>query len=537
MNSLSGNKINNLWTRWVNIFAAYPGQFWILVLGTFIDRLGGALLFPFFTLYLTRKFGIGMTQVGLIFGAFAISSFIGSMVGGALTDRLGRKSMLLFGLVMSALSSLLMGVIDVLVLFFFVTLVVGILSESGAPAQQALVADLLPEEQRAEGFGILRVAVNLAVTIGPVIGGFLAARSYLLLFISDAVASLITAVIVYVALKETRQALAEGEQEQTIGQTFRGYLKVVGDSAFVWFLVASILMVMVYMQMNTTLAVYLRDIHGISEQGFGYILSLNAAMVVLFQFGITRRINRYRPLWIMTAGTLLYALGFAMYGFVSLYALFLVAMAIITVGEMLVTPVSQSIVARLAPEDMRGRYMAVYGFSWLLPIAFGPLLAGLVMDYVNPDWVWYLAGIVGVLAAGAFYWLGWRVRRSRFDVIDQRLTIIQRLEEGLITAEEAAHLLERVGQGVWAKLTSPETVPEKRHLRIRTSELGTGTVKSDLRIPVGLVNTVLYTQGSLSADLDDYDQHDLMKLVTASTNDQSPRRMDTGDDQIEISLE
>jgi MFS family permease len=289
--------------------------------------------------------------------------------------------------------------------------------------------------------------------------------------------------------------------------------------------------------MNTTLAVYLRDVHGISEQGFGYILSLNAAMVVLFQFGITRRINRYRPLWIMTAGTLLYALGFAMYGFVSLYALFLVAMAIITVGEMLVTPVSQSIVARLAPEDMRGRYMAVYGFSWLLPIAFGPLLAGLVMDYVNPDWVWYLAGIVGVLAAGAFYWLGWRVRRSRFDVLDQRLTIIERLEEGLITAEEAAHLLEKVGQGAWANLTSPETAPERRHLRIRTSELGTGTVKSDLRIPVGLVNTVLYTQGSLSADLADYDQHDLMKLVTASTNDQSPRRMDTGDDQIEISLE
>ncbi|HBA92292.1 MAG TPA: hypothetical protein DCZ08_11305, partial [Anaerolineaceae bacterium] len=158
----------------------------------FIDRLGGALLFPFFSLYLTRKFQIDMTQVGLIFGLFAISSFIGSMVGGALTDRWGRKSILLFGLSMSGLSSVLMGVIDALPIFMVVTLVVGILSDVAGPAYQSLVADLLPEEKRAQGFGILRVVANLAVVIGPLVGGFLAARSYLILFITDATTSVIT---------------------------------------------------------------------------------------------------------------------------------------------------------------------------------------------------------------------------------------------------------------------------------------------------------------------------------------------------------
>ena len=537
MKTGSDNTITKRVRRMRSTFEAYPGQFWILVLSTFIDRLGGALLFPFFTLYLTRKFSIGMTQVGVIFGMYAISSFVGSMVGGALADRLGRKKMLLFGLVMSAMSSLMMGVVDELALFFMIVLVVGILSDVGGPAQQALVADLLPEEQRAEGFGILRVTVNLAVVIGPLIGGFLATQSYMLLFVSDAVTSLITAGIVFFALKETRPAPTEGEPQESMGQTFRGYLEVFRDAALVWFLVASILMVFVYMQMNTTLAVYLRDVHGINEQGFAYILSLNAAMVVLFQFPITHWVGRYRPLIVMTAGTLLYALGFFLYGVVAIYVFFLMAMVIITLGEMLVSPVSQSIVARLAPEAMRGRYMAVYGFSWLVPIAIGPLLAGLVMDNANPDWVWYMAGIVGLVAAGAYYGLQWRVERAREEAIAERLAIMEQLEEGEINAQQASGSLEKVNEGVWARLVTPTTAAETRQLRIRVTDQASGTMKSDLHIPVGLANTVLYGKGSLSAELDSYDQDDLKKMIAVSAADKSSQQMESGDDQIEVSVE
>src|SRR5512145_1332706 len=98
MSQADAHKPLTLNERIKSLYNEFPRQFWILVVGMFIDRLGGALLFPFFTLYLTKKFQIDMTQVGLIFGMFAISSFIGSMIGGALTDRWGRKSILLFGL-------------------------------------------------------------------------------------------------------------------------------------------------------------------------------------------------------------------------------------------------------------------------------------------------------------------------------------------------------------------------------------------------------------------------------------------------------
>jgi MFS family permease len=393
-----------------NVYNEYPRAFWTLVGVTFIDRLGGALLFPFFALYITKKFNVGMTEVGVLFALFSLSSFIGSMLGGALTDRLGRKGMLIFSLISTSVSSVLMGLVSSLQAFYILALLVGIFTDTGGPAHQAMVADLLPMEKRAQGYGIIRVAFNLSVTIGPAIGGFIAARSYLMLFITDAIISLVTAFIVFVAMPETKPEKAPGTQQESLMGTFKGYFQVLRDTVFVMFIGVSILMVLVYMNMNTTLGVYLRDSHGVPESGYGFILSLNALMVVLFQFTITRRIEDKPPLTMMALGTLLYAIGFGMYGFVSTYFLFVLAMVIITIGEMIVAPVSQAIVAQFAPEDMRGRYMAIFGFSWGIPFAIGPLLAGLIMDNGDPHWLWYIAGIIGFIAVAGYLLLQRKIR-------------------------------------------------------------------------------------------------------------------------------
>ncbi len=510
------------------LFDEYPRQFWVLVSASFIDRLGGALLFPFFSLYITKKFGVSMTQVGILFGIFSITGIFSSVVGGALTDRMGRKGLLLFGLVMSALTALLMGLMNDYTWFVLVTVIVGLFADMGFPAQQAMIADLLPETKRAEGFGILRVIANLAVTFGPLIGGFLASRSYLMLFIIDAIASLTTAVILFFTLKETHKPKEEAGEQESMAQTFKGYFQVLRDSAFLGFMIATMLSVLVYMQMNTTMSVYLRDVHNIPERGFGYILSLNAAMVVLFQFPITRWISKYRPMMVMVVGTLFYAVGFGMYGFVSAFLMFMVGMVIITIGEMLVSPVSQAIVSRLAPEDMRGRYMATYGFSWIIPSALGPLVAGMVMDNLDPRWVWYGAGILGLLAALGFYALELRTGALRYSAIDRRLDIIEKLEEGTISAEEAAALLEKVGVGRWANLSPAPPVNEQRKLRIRVSELASGNIKSDLRLPVGLVNTLLYGRGELFSDLDEEEIERLQALIGRAASNGSREEMVTG---------
>ena len=306
----------------MDIYREYPRPFWTLILITFIDRVGGAMLFPFFALYLTKRFEIGMTQVGILFAAFSVSSLVGSMLGGALTDRMGRKRILIFGLIASSFSTLVMGFVSAFEVFFIVAIFVGILAETAGPARQAMIADMLPEEKRAQGYGIFRVAFNLSVVIGPAIGGLLAARSYLALFIADAVISLIAAVLVSRLIPETKPKASPDAPQESLAGSFGGYLRVLRDTAFMLFLGASLLMALVYMNMNTTLGVYLRDTHSIPEAGYGWILSLNAAMVVLFQFSITRRIENLPPMLMMAVGSALYAIGFAMYGFVSAYWLF-----------------------------------------------------------------------------------------------------------------------------------------------------------------------------------------------------------------------
>jgi MFS family permease len=383
-------------------FTDYPRRFWILVGASFIDHIGSTMLFPFFSLYITHKFSVGMTEAGLLLASFSGFGLIGSMLGGALADKFGRKSMLIFGLLVSAFSSLTQGFANQLWVFFALSAFAGTLSSVGHPAQGAMVADLLPEEKRSEGFGILRVSSNLAWIVGPLVGGLVADRSFLALFITDAVLSTITAFIVLRSIPETRPAPKEGQPQPSMARTLLDYWKVAADGMFTAFVVVSILMLLVYQQMYSSLSVYLRDVHGISAQGYGGLMTSSAVLVVLAQFWLTRQVRGKPPMLIMVAGALLYMVGFSMFGLVSLYPLFVLAVLVITCGEMLVVPTGQSIAAGFAPEDMRGRYMAFFGLTWTMPSIIGPWAAGIILDNYNPNLVWYIGGALCALAAVGF---------------------------------------------------------------------------------------------------------------------------------------
>ena len=388
--------------RALQIYREYPRDFWRMIVVNFVDRLGASLLFPFFALYITKKFDVGMTEVGGLFAIFFISSFLGAFPGGALTDRFGRKGIIIFSLIATSFSTLLMGFVNEFQFFLLVAFISGIFTDVGGPAYEAVFMDVLPEEKRASGFGIRRVAFNLAIVIGPVIGGFVAARSYLALFVIDAIISAIVALLVFVLIPETKPAAPEGKVQESTAQTFAGYLQVLRDGRFIAFTFVCLLTWLVYMNMNTTLGVFLRDQHGIPESGYGWLISINAAMVVLLQFAITRRMEKNPPMLVMALGAFFIATGLLMYGFVGAFWLFVIAMALITIGEMITIPTANAVVAKFAPEDMRGRYTFVYGNSWGISFAVGPYLAGLIMDNYDPNLLWYACGIIGMMAVTGF---------------------------------------------------------------------------------------------------------------------------------------
>lgn len=409
--------MKDLLDRIKSIYHEYPRAFWIYNIIIFIDRLGGFMLYPFFALYLTQKYHIGMSTVGIIFAIFSVSGFVGSALGGALTDRMGRRGVIIFSLILSSLSALGMGFAPTLAIFVAVSVLVGTLANIGGPAHEAVVADLLPPEKRAEGYGIIRVIFNTAVIIAPAIAGLLIARSYILLFIVDAVISLISAGIVLFVLPETKPQAQAHAKPETMKQTFAGYGRVFKDGPFVAFIGVTIMMTLVYMNMNSTLGVFLRDQHGLPAIGYGSLISINAIIVVILQFWFSRRLQKYKPMLMMAAGSLLYAIGFAMYGVVSTYIYFVLAMVVITIGEMIVSPFQQALVAGFAPEEMRGRYMAVSGLSWGISFAIGPYFAGLILDSAHPNLLWAMCGLFGVLASISFTLLN-RTQRSA-DVLPE----------------------------------------------------------------------------------------------------------------------
>lgn len=390
------------------VYHEFPKKFWVVVGASFIDRVGGTLLFPFFSLYITQKFNVGMTQAGMVLGTFAAFGLIGSMVGGALTDKLGRKSLIIFGLIFSAFSTLALGLVNEFSVLIPLAMVIGIFSNFGGPARQAMIADLLPEDKRQEGFGVMRVVGNMAWIIGPLLGGFIANRSYFLLFVLDAVISSIVAVIFFIYISETKPETTS--EPESVLKTFAGYGIVMRDYTYIAFLVVSMLMGIVYQQMYNTLSVFLRDSHGLEPQNYGFLMTSSAITVILFQFQTTRLIKNRPAFLMMGLGTFFYMIGFGMFGFVGTFWLFVAAIVVVTIGEMIIMPTSSALAANFAPEDMRGRYMAVFGLSWTIPATIGPSAAGLIIDNYNPNLLWYIGAAICAFAVLCFYilhlWLG-----------------------------------------------------------------------------------------------------------------------------------
>jgi predicted MFS family arabinose efflux permease len=398
-------------TRLKKTYDEFPRLFWIVVGTLFVDAIGSTLLFPFFALYITRKFGVGMTEAGILLGISSLFGLIGSVIGGALTDRFGRRQLILFGLVFSALSSLSFGLAwDVKILYYLV-IVVGLLSRVAGPAYDAMLADIVPEAKRQEAFGITRVAFNYAWIFGTALGGFIAARSFLALFIIDAVLSLLVAIILFRFLPETKPAAhIEAQEAESLLKTAAGYGIVLRDLAYMSFTLAGMIVLIVYQQQYGSLPVYLRDVHNIDSRNYGIMLSISGLEVVLFQIWISRIIRKYPPFLMMMLGAFFFMAGFSMIGFVQGIPFFALALIVATIGEMILFPTNKALAANFAPQDMRGRYMAVYDLGWTIPATIGPAAAGLILDNYNPNLLWYIGGILCGLAALGFYalhmWLG-----------------------------------------------------------------------------------------------------------------------------------
>lgn len=373
-------------------FAAYPRPFWALVVGTFVNRTGLVVL-PFLALFLTSQRGYGVPAATLAVSLYGAGAFAGGFVGGWLSDRIGRRPVLIASLAGAAIPVAVLPLAPTYLVIALCAFAFGGLGEMYRPAVSAAVADLLPEEQQAHGYAIVYWAINLGAAVGPALGGFLAARSYTGLFVLEGVTLLAYAALVVVAIPETRPATASGAAVPTIDLR-----PVARDGALAAVALAVLLVGVGFIQLFATLPITMAA-DGLSELDYGLVVTVNGGLIVLIGLPVAAYVGERLTSWLVPGAVALLALGLALMAPIETFWAYAACGVIWTLGEMAFLPVVPTIVSRLAPTDLRGSYQGVYHASWGLAKMIGPALGGVVLAAWSSKVLWGGAAALAALAA------------------------------------------------------------------------------------------------------------------------------------------
>ena len=302
------------------IFRRFPPGVWMVTLIGVLNSASFSLSLPFLSLYLHTQRDVSMTMVGLFILGSGIIASAAQMMAGMLSDRIGRRpiilgSMTLAGslfVVMAYLINAVAPVWAIVTAYFLVRC--GLMA--ARPATQALIVDLMPKARLAEGYGILRMGQNLGFGFGPAIGGYFwaAGVSYAWLFVGAAVVSSICILVTFTHLKESHFG---GGTEQI---SFSAALATAKDRTFLMFTIISVIAFMGLGQFISTLSVYTVERVGFSTVQYGSLLTLNAILVVALQYPATRWINKFDRATALLLGMSVYTVGYLTMGFVGPYA-------------------------------------------------------------------------------------------------------------------------------------------------------------------------------------------------------------------------
>ena len=398
-------------TRFRSTVAGYPRQYWVLFWGLLINSIGGGLWWPFLTIYMRERLAVPLTTITLLFTLNAVAGLAAMSIAGPAVDRFGRRFAMIIGLVASGLILLAMSAAQTLPAWALLMLVQGLFNPFYRVGSDAMVADLIPPVRRAGVYALLRMINNLGIALGPAIGGFVIGVSFGLAFYIAAAANLLFVTLIVFFVRETlprRATLARqgatADAGAQVGAPKRegGYGPVLRDRPFVALCGVFVLATMPAAIMMMLLAVYAKENFGVPESQYGFIMATNAAMVVLFQYAVTRRSQKYPPLQVLALGAFFYAIGAGSVALGGGFWGFWLSMVILTIGELLIAPTGTAVAANLAPPDMRGRYMGLYGITWGVAFGIGPVIAGYLNDNVAPSAIWIFALAAGLVAAAGF---------------------------------------------------------------------------------------------------------------------------------------
>ncbi|HUX13314.1 MAG TPA: MFS transporter [Spirochaetia bacterium] len=396
--------------RLVATVAGLSTTYWLLWVGTLVNRLGGFLA-PFLSLYLTGERKIPIARAAFVVSLFGAGSFVGRIAGGELSDRVGRRPVLLLSFFATPAIVVAVGLVRPLSLLAAGTFLLGFFTDLYRPAVSAAIADIVPADKRIRAFGYLYWAVNLGAAIAPAVGGFMARENYFLLFAGDAVTTLLFGFIILFRFHETQpQSIrAEAAAKRIVAPRHRLTL-LARDPALLLFAGLTFLFGLVYAQSGSTLPIAM-GIHGVGPAGYGIVISLNGLLIVFLGISASRRAERWPRFPSIAVANVLLGAGFGLTMFAHALPLYALSVVIWTVGEIVNASVAPAVVADLATPDVQGLYQGIYGSAWGLAFFAGPALGGWVLSEFGGPVLWAGCLVIGIGAAGGYLLLGRKMDR------------------------------------------------------------------------------------------------------------------------------
>lgn len=397
------NKLKELLIR-------YDTAIWVRVFGTMLTTTTGFMLRPFLVLYLYDKLGGSVLLPMVIVGLQPLVGILISLWGGGMTDRYGRKPLMLIALLINTLSMVGFVYAESVWEFASLTILNGLGMALFFPAANAQIADIIPEEQRAEIFALLHTALNVGAAIGPLLGFIVFTKDPSFVFGISAVAFFIYGLIVWWKVPETMPAKDKQEQSEVKeAQPFR----IADHKTLFLITLFAIPVSLLYAQTEATLPLHLKSYFTNYQSVLVTLMTINGAIVILLQLWIAKRTEKLNPAKVILVSYLLFAVVSYGYGWLPILSLLIINEVLFTIGEMMNGPHIQKAVSLLAPAEMRGRYFSIFGMSWQISKAVGPVLGGLLMTNFSGGIMFSCIGILLLFSGLAQYRILTSVQKER----------------------------------------------------------------------------------------------------------------------------
>ena len=407
--------MKKLYTNYLANFRGLSHEIWLLAFVTFINR-AGAMVIPFLSLYLINVEGFTLPQVGWIMSCFGLGSLVGTFIGGKLTDTIGFYKVILGSLFLGGVGFILLQFIDTFYGFCIGIFLLTLMADAGRPAIFVAADTYSKPGNTTRSITLIRLAINLGFSVGPLVGGLIIAHiSYTSLFWIDGLSCMIASLGVFLLLKPKKQKETSVEKEIVIKEGVPPYL----NKLYILFFLIMVANSMAFVQYFSVMPIYYEQEHFLSEDLIGWLMFINGATIVVFEMPLIAWLDRKKISKTMATfwGIFFLGLSFLVLNFTSWSGVLVIAMFLMTLGEMIGFPFSNSLALEMAPKGRKGSYMAFYSMSFSIAHLIGHNGGMNMVSNLGYFTTWTLFSVFLLFIAGITVWLYFLLKKSKLENI------------------------------------------------------------------------------------------------------------------------